>query len=98
MILGINERNTSFFIHPITEGLPSHVSSPRILNTDQRAQFTSGAFQDMLKGKEVSVSKDGRGRAMENIFTERLWDSLKYEEVYLKDYLCFSEGRQGTDH
>ena len=98
MILGVNERNTSFFIHPITEGLPFYVSSPRIFNTDQRAQFTSGAFQDMLKGKEVSVSKDGRGRAMENIFTERLWDSLKYEEVYLKDYLCFSEGRQGTDH
>ena len=73
-------------------------SSPGIFNTDQGAQFTSGSFTNMLKGKEVSISMDGQGRAMDNIFTERLWRSLKYEEVYIRDYQCVSEGRQGIDH
>jgi len=73
-------------------------SSPGIFNTDQGSQFTGVSFTDMLKGKEVSISMDGRGRAMDNIFTERLWRSLKYEEVYIRDYQCVSEGRQGIDH
>lgn len=74
------------------------ISSPGIFNTDQGAQFTSGSFTDMLKGKEVSISMDGRGRAMDNIFTERVWRSLKYEDIYLREYQCVSEGRQGIDH
>ena len=73
-------------------------SAPGIFNTDQGAQFTSGAFTDMLKGKEINISMDGRGRAMDNIFTERLWRSLKYEEVYIRDYQCVSEGRRGIDY
>ena len=73
-------------------------SAPGIFNTDQGAQFTSGAFTDMLKGKEITISMDGRGRAMDNIFTERLWRSLKYEEVYIRDYQCVSEGRRGIDY
>jgi putative transposase len=73
-------------------------STPGIFNTDQGAQFTSGTFTDMLKGKEINISMDGRGRAMDNIFTERLWRSLKYEEVYIKDYQGVSEGRRGIDY
>lgn len=74
------------------------IGSPGIFNSDQGTQFTSTAFTDMLKEKKISISMDGRGRAMDNIFNERLWRSLKYEEVYLKDYQCVSEGRQGIDH
>jgi putative transposase len=75
-----------------------NVSSPGIFNTDQGAQFTSSAFTDMLKGKKVNISMDGRGRAMDNIFTERLWRSLKYEEIYIRDYQSVSEGRRGIDY
>ncbi len=74
------------------------VSSPGIFNTNQGARFTSGSFTDTLKRKEAGISMDGRGRAMDNIFTERLWRSLKYEEIYLRDYQCVSEGRRGIDH
>jgi putative transposase len=73
-------------------------TTPGIFNTDQDAQFTSGAFTDMLKGKEINISMDGRGRAMDNIFTERLWRSLKYEEVYIRDYKFLSGGRRGIDY
>lgn len=73
-------------------------SSPGIFNTDQGAQFTSSAFTDMLQGKRITISMDGRGRCMDNIFTERLWRSLKYEEIYLRDYHGVADGRQGLDH
>lgn len=59
---------------------------PEIFNTDQGAQFTSQAFTQMLKAQEIAISMDGRGRALDNIFVERLWRSVKYEEVYLHDY------------
>lgn len=59
---------------------------PEIFNTDQGSQFTSDEFLNRLKGKEIRISMDGRGRAFDNIFVERLWRSVKYEEVYLKDY------------
>ena len=74
------------------------VGCPEIFNTDQGSQFTSSAFTDMLKEKKISISMDGRGRAMDNIFTERLWRSLKYEEIYIRDYQCVSEGRRGIDY
>ena len=73
-------------------------STPGIFNSDQGSQFSSSAFTDMLKGKMINISMDGRGRCMDNIFTERLWRSLKYEEVYIRDYQCVSEGRQGIDY
>jgi len=57
-----------------------------IFNTDQGSQFTSKEFTDMLHGSDIRISMDGRGRAMDNIFTERLWRTVKYEEVYLHDY------------
>lgn len=59
---------------------------PGIFNTDQGAQFTSEAFTDRLKAAKVRISMDGRGRALDNRFVERLWRSVKYEEVYVRDY------------
>ena len=59
---------------------------PEIFNTDQGSQFTSLDFTGRLKAAQVAISMDGRGRALDNIFVERLWRSVKYEEVYLKEY------------
>jgi putative transposase len=64
---------------------------PEIFNSDQGAQFTSEAFTKRLEERGITISMDGRGRAMDNIFVERLWRSVKYEEVYLKDYERMSE-------
>jgi len=59
---------------------------PEIFNSDQGAQFTATAFTDRLEQRGIAISMDGRGRALDNVFIERLWRSVKYEEVYLKDY------------
>lgn len=68
---------------------------PAIFNSDQGSQFTSEKFTGELAAREIAISMDGRGRCMDNIFIERLWRSLKYEEVYLKDYRSVSEARAG---
>ena len=68
---------------------------PEIFNTDQGAQFTSDAFTSLLRAAEVQISMDGRGWALDNVFVERLWRSVKYEEVYLKDYGSVPEVRAG---
>lgn len=68
---------------------------PEIFNTDQGVQFTSAQFQAPLLAAQVRLSMDGRGRAFDNIFVERLWRSVKYEEVYLKDYRNVAEARAG---
>ena len=68
---------------------------PKIFNTDQGAQFTSAAFTDKLEAAGVAISMDGRGRFMDNIFIERLWRSIKYEEVHLKAYADGREARAG---
>jgi putative transposase len=68
---------------------------PEILNTDQGVQFTSAPFQAPLLAAPVRLSMDGRGRAFDNIFVERLWRTVKYEEVYLKDYRDAPEARHG---
>lgn len=60
---------------------------PEIFNTDQGAQFTSEDFTNRLEEQHITISMDGRGRAIDNIFIERLWRTVKYEEVYLKDYV-----------
>ncbi len=59
---------------------------PEIFNSDQGSQFTATAFTDRLERARVAISMDGRGRALDNVFIERLWRSVKYEEVYLRDY------------
>ena len=68
---------------------------PEIFNSDQGSQFTSEKFTAELAAKEIAISMDGRGCCMDNIFIERLWRSLKYEEVYLKDYESVMEARAG---
>lgn len=69
--------------------------APGIFNTDQGSQFTSDEFTGRLQRDEVRISMDGRGRATDNIFIERLWRSVKYEDIYLRDYLDGSETRRG---
>ena len=68
---------------------------PDIFNSDQGSQFTSEKFTGVLAERQIAISMDGRGRCMDNIFVERLWRSLKYEEVYLKDYASVTEARAG---
>ena len=68
---------------------------PEIFNSDQGSQFTSEKFTGELKTRGITISMDGRGRCFDNIFIERLWRSLKYEEVYLKDYETVTEARAG---
>jgi putative transposase len=70
-------------------------ATPAINNSDQGSHFTSPQFVNRLLAKQVAVSMDGRGRAMDNIFTERLWRTVKYEEVYLHDYQTPRQARQG---
>lgn len=61
-------------------------AKPQIFNSDQGSHFTSHSYIDLLKKHDIRISMDGKGRALDNIFTERLWRTIKYEEVYLKDY------------
>jgi len=70
------------------------VSKPEIFNTDQGAQFTSVEFTGRLEDAGVKISMDGRGRLYDNIFVERLWRTVKYEEVYLHDYRTVLEARE----
>lgn len=70
---------------------------PEIFNSDQGSQFTSERFTGELQAREIAISMDGRGRCMDNIFIERLWRPLKYEEVYLKDYASVAEAREGIE-
>jgi putative transposase len=62
------------------------MAKPEIFNTDQGSQFTSCAFTGILKERKIAISMDGRGRALDNVFVERLWRSVKYEDIYIKDY------------
>ena len=71
------------------------LGSPEIFNTDQGSQFTSEAFLAVLEGRGIRISMDGRGRALDNVFVERLWRSLKYEEVYIKDYQSVIDAVEG---
>ena len=71
------------------------IATPRIFNTDQGAQFTSEAFTSRLQRADVAISMDGRGRCHDNIFIERLWRSVKYEDVYIKDYQDIRQLRRG---
>jgi putative transposase len=68
---------------------------PQIMNSDQGSHFTSPQYIERLVQKQVAISMDGRGRALDNIFTERLWRSVKYEEVYLREYSSPKEARHG---
>jgi putative transposase len=76
--------DTSFCLSTLDRALEK--AKPEIFNSDQGSQFTSTEFTARLENASILISMDGRGRALDNIFTERLWRSVKYEEVYLKDY------------
>jgi len=71
------------------------IGKPEIANSDQGSQFTSQRYTTVLLGNEIKISMDGRGRAMDNIFTERLWRTVKYQEVYINDYTSPREARLG---
>jgi putative transposase len=79
-----NTLDASFCVSALREALRDR--RPDIFNTDQGAQFTSVEFTTILGQYQVAISMDGRGRALDNVFIERLWRSLKYEDIYLKDY------------
>jgi putative transposase len=89
-----NTMDASFCLAALDEALARY-GKPRIFNTDQGAQFTSAAFTGKLEAAGVAISMDGRGRFMDNIFIERLWRSIKYEEVHLKAYADGREARAG---
>lgn len=81
-----------FCIEALREALSS--GKPEIFNSDQGSQFTSYEFTEILEQSGVKISMDGRGRCLDNIFTERLWRTVKYEEVYLKSYGTMEEARE----
>ena len=90
-----NTLDADFCIDALKEALSR--GQPEIFNTDQGSQFTSDAFSGLLLERGIKVSMDGKGRYLDNIFVERLWRSVKYEEVYLKAYRNGSEARRGID-
>ena len=79
-----NSLDTSFCIDALEESLSR--GTPEIFNTDQGVQFTSVAFTSVLQSRGIAISMDGKGRALDNVFIERLWRTIKYEDIYLKDY------------
>jgi putative transposase len=80
-----NTLDTGFCVAALRDALHNH-GTPEIFNTDQGCQFTSEAFTQVLKDAHIKISMDGKGRWVDNVFIERLWRSLKYEEVYLNAY------------
>ena len=89
-----NTMDVSFCVVALEEAL-ARFGKPEIFNTDQGSQFTSAAFTGRLAAAGIRISMDGRGRWMDNVFIERLWRSLKYEDVYLKGYADGREARAG---
>ncbi|HWW70187.1 MAG TPA: IS3 family transposase [Duganella sp.] len=85
-----NSMDASFCVDCLEDALREH-GRPMVFNSDQGSQFTSAAFTDVLKREKVDISMDGRGRAFDNIFVERLWRNVKHEDVYLKGYANMAE-------
>ena len=89
-----NTMDVSFCVSALAEAL-ARFGKPEIFNTDQGSQFTSAAFTGTLAAAGIKISMDGRGRWMDNVFIERLWRSLKYEDIYLKGYADGREAKAG---
>ena len=89
-----NTMDVSFCVSALAEAL-ARFGKPEIFNTDQGSQFTSAAFTGTLAAVGIKISMDGRGRWMDNVFIERLWRSLKYEDIYLKGYADGREAKAG---
>jgi putative transposase len=79
-----NSLHGTFCEHALNAAL--ELDLPEIFNTDQGSQFTAESFTSILAGRNIQISMDGRGRALDNVFIERLWRSLKYEDLYIRDY------------
>jgi putative transposase len=89
-----NTLTTDFCIEAIQEAMHRH-GTPEIFNTDQGSQFTSTEFTQLLKANGIAISMDGRGQWRDNVFVERLWKSIKYEEVYLPAYETMGAAKSG---
>ena len=89
-----NTLETTFCVEALQEAL-SRFGTPEIFNTDQGAQFTADSFTRVLRDCGIKISMDGKGRCIDNVFVERLWRSLKYEEVYLNPYDSMREAGRG---
>jgi putative transposase len=90
-----NTLDGAFCLEALSQALKH--GQPEIFNTDQGAQFTANAFTGALEAAQVRISMDGRGRALDNIFIERLWRTVKYENVYLHDYASLPALTQGLE-
>ncbi len=88
-----NTLEADFCVEALEEAFAKY-GKPEIFNTDQGSQFTSEKFVSKLVDKKVSISMDGRGRAYDNIFIERLWRTVKYEDIYLKGYVNIKETQE----
>jgi putative transposase len=89
-----NTMTADFCVEALEEAL-NRFGTPEIFNTDQGSQFTSEGWITVLKNAGVAISMDGKGRCIDNVFIERLWRSVKYEEVYLHAYENGSQARAG---
>lgn len=89
-----NTLDSSFCVDALQESIDRY-GSPEIFNTDQGSQFTSDVFTNVLSASNIAISMDGKGRWQDNVFIERLWKSVKYEDVYLKSYGSLSELKTG---
>jgi putative transposase len=89
-----NTLDSTFCVDALEEAITRY-GCPEIFNTDQGSQFTAEAFTDPLRSRGISISMDGKGRWMDNIFIERLWKSVKYEDIYLKAYGSMAEAKKG---
>lgn len=85
-----NSMETGFCVDSLEESIRRY-GKPEIFNSDQGSQFTSKVFTDVLKRENIKISMDGRGRALDNIFVERLWRSVKYEDIYIKGYASMGD-------
>lgn len=86
-----NTLENTFCVEVLEEALS--ISQPEIFNTDQGCQYTASNFLKILKDRDIKISMDSKGRALDNIFVERLWRTIKYEEVYLKSYQSMKEAQ-----
>jgi len=91
-----NTMDTTFCVDALHEAL-RRFGTPEIFNTDQGSQFTSEAFTGVLKAHEITISMDGKGRWVDNVFVERLWRTVKYEDVYLKAYETPNDLQRGLE-
>jgi putative transposase len=89
-----NTLDSSFCVDALEEAMAKY-GRPEIFNTDQGSQFTAEVFTDTLYSNGITISMDGKGRWMDNVFIERLWKSVKYEDIYLKAYSSMTEAKNG---